>query len=191
MLLDDEYTRAVDWWALGVLIFEMLVGRVWVSFFVIHSRLPSSLRASSVGRPKLVGRDTLYTTASHASIRYRHTSAIRVWILCSCLCAHTRTRTRTHTHTSPRTHQHTHPYLRCFFSFLNLLQAEGDEEEEEDEFAGEGDQSVISAGERDCRDKYAYGYITVCVLTQVPALSCLAHILHGFTFLRITVCAHV
>jgi serine/threonine protein kinase len=28
VLLHESYTRAVDWWALGVLVFEMLVGRV-------------------------------------------------------------------------------------------------------------------------------------------------------------------
>lgn len=28
VLLQDSYTCAVDWWALGVLVFEMLVGRV-------------------------------------------------------------------------------------------------------------------------------------------------------------------
>lgn len=28
VLTDDNYTRAVDWWGMGVLIFEMLVGEV-------------------------------------------------------------------------------------------------------------------------------------------------------------------
>ena len=28
MLTETSYTRAVDWWGLGVLIFEMLVGEV-------------------------------------------------------------------------------------------------------------------------------------------------------------------
>lgn len=28
VLTDSSYTRAVDWWGLGVLIFEMLVGEV-------------------------------------------------------------------------------------------------------------------------------------------------------------------
>lgn len=28
VLTDSTYTRAVDWWGLGVLIFEMLVGEV-------------------------------------------------------------------------------------------------------------------------------------------------------------------
>ena len=29
VLTESSYTRAVDWWGLGVLIFEMLVGEVW------------------------------------------------------------------------------------------------------------------------------------------------------------------
>lgn len=28
VLLDSSYTRAIDWWGLGVLLFEMLVGEV-------------------------------------------------------------------------------------------------------------------------------------------------------------------
>lgn len=28
VLTDDDYTRAVDWWGMGVLIYEMLVGEV-------------------------------------------------------------------------------------------------------------------------------------------------------------------
>lgn len=28
VLTDDNYTRAVDWWGMGVLIYEMLVGEV-------------------------------------------------------------------------------------------------------------------------------------------------------------------
>lgn len=28
VLTDDTYTRAVDWWGMGVLIYEMLVGEV-------------------------------------------------------------------------------------------------------------------------------------------------------------------
>ena len=34
VLTDTSYTRAVDWWGLGVLIFEMLVGEVNVVFAV-------------------------------------------------------------------------------------------------------------------------------------------------------------
>lgn len=29
VLTDNSYTRAIDWWGLGVLIFEMLVGEVF------------------------------------------------------------------------------------------------------------------------------------------------------------------
>lgn len=32
VLTETSYTRAVDWWGLGVLIFEMLVGEVTLSF---------------------------------------------------------------------------------------------------------------------------------------------------------------
>ena len=32
VLTDDNYTRAVDWWGMGVLIFEMLVGEVGFFF---------------------------------------------------------------------------------------------------------------------------------------------------------------
>lgn len=32
VLTDDNYTRAVDWWGMGVLIYEMLVGEVGSSF---------------------------------------------------------------------------------------------------------------------------------------------------------------
>lgn len=31
VLTETSYTRAVDWWGLGVLIFEMLVGEVFIS----------------------------------------------------------------------------------------------------------------------------------------------------------------
>lgn len=31
VLTDNSYTRAVDWWGLGVLIFEMLVGEVIIN----------------------------------------------------------------------------------------------------------------------------------------------------------------
>ena len=34
MLTDVSYTRAVDWWGLGVLIYEMLVGEVSNDQFV-------------------------------------------------------------------------------------------------------------------------------------------------------------
>lgn len=37
VLTDTSYTRAVDWWGLGVLIFEMLVGEVSVVFWMIFS----------------------------------------------------------------------------------------------------------------------------------------------------------
>lgn len=33
VLTETSYTRAVDWWGLGVLIFEMLVGEVSFSIF--------------------------------------------------------------------------------------------------------------------------------------------------------------
>lgn len=32
VLTETSYTRAVDWWGLGVLIFEMLVGEVIIFF---------------------------------------------------------------------------------------------------------------------------------------------------------------
>lgn len=32
VLTDTSYTRAVDWWGLGVLIYEMLVGEVRTTF---------------------------------------------------------------------------------------------------------------------------------------------------------------
>lgn len=41
VLTENSYTRAVDWWGLGVLIFEMLVGEVWIkktSCFFNHKR---------------------------------------------------------------------------------------------------------------------------------------------------------
>lgn len=34
VLTDDNYTRAVDWWGMGVLIYEMLVGEVDYSYFL-------------------------------------------------------------------------------------------------------------------------------------------------------------
>lgn len=34
VLTEASYTRAVDWWGLGVLIFEMLVGEVRIFFFL-------------------------------------------------------------------------------------------------------------------------------------------------------------
>ncbi len=34
VLTDDNYTRAVDWWGMGVLIYEMLVGEVVIQFSV-------------------------------------------------------------------------------------------------------------------------------------------------------------
>lgn len=36
VLTENSYTRAVDWWGFGVLIFEMLVGEVRNSFFVFR-----------------------------------------------------------------------------------------------------------------------------------------------------------
>ena len=35
VLTDTSYTRAVDWWGLGVLIFEMLVGEVRVVLILL------------------------------------------------------------------------------------------------------------------------------------------------------------
>ena len=35
VLTDDNYTRAVDWWGMGVLIYEMLVGEVVTSRFLL------------------------------------------------------------------------------------------------------------------------------------------------------------
>lgn len=34
VLTDDNYTRAVDWWGMGVLIYEMLVGEVIITYSV-------------------------------------------------------------------------------------------------------------------------------------------------------------
>lgn len=39
VLTDTSYTRAVDWWGLGVLLYEMLVGEV-------RPRLPFSVETS-------------------------------------------------------------------------------------------------------------------------------------------------
>lgn len=36
VLTETSYTRAVDWWGLGVLIFEMLVGEVSMSSFCLQ-----------------------------------------------------------------------------------------------------------------------------------------------------------
>lgn len=40
VLLEPSYTRAVDWWGLGVLIYEMLVGEVSLLTSVISSSMP-------------------------------------------------------------------------------------------------------------------------------------------------------
>ena len=37
VLIDDSYTRMVDWWALGVLIYYMVVGQVKILQFLIYS----------------------------------------------------------------------------------------------------------------------------------------------------------
>ena len=37
VLSDVSYTRAVDWWGLGVLIYEMLVGEVSLSLLFVNS----------------------------------------------------------------------------------------------------------------------------------------------------------
>lgn len=39
VLTETSYTRAVDWWGLGVLIFEMLVGEVRNVFLYINSQI--------------------------------------------------------------------------------------------------------------------------------------------------------
>lgn len=39
VLTETSYTRAVDWWGLGVLIFEMLVGEVRL-FIYTHTHTP-------------------------------------------------------------------------------------------------------------------------------------------------------
>jgi len=36
VLTDVSYTRAVDWWGLGVLIYEMLVGEVKLKFNIVY-----------------------------------------------------------------------------------------------------------------------------------------------------------
>ena len=36
VLTEPSYTRAVDWWGLGVLIFEMLVGEVGKASLLFH-----------------------------------------------------------------------------------------------------------------------------------------------------------
>ncbi len=48
VLTDVSYTRAVDWWGLGVLIYEMLVGEVCS----ISARLQSSIFAILVAKAK-------------------------------------------------------------------------------------------------------------------------------------------
>ena len=43
VLTESSYTRAVDWWGLGVLIFEMLVGEVCIAellIFFMHELSP-------------------------------------------------------------------------------------------------------------------------------------------------------
>ena len=34
-LREEEYGASVDWWALGVLMYEMMAGQVHVSFFFV------------------------------------------------------------------------------------------------------------------------------------------------------------
>lgn len=46
VLTDDNYTRAVDWWGMGVLIYEMLVGEVGPSgVFITARRLAAAFSA--------------------------------------------------------------------------------------------------------------------------------------------------
>lgn len=43
VLTDVSYTRAVDWWGLGVLIYEMLVGEVSHSVTIISNIIASCM----------------------------------------------------------------------------------------------------------------------------------------------------
>ena len=52
VLTESSYTRAVDWWGLGVLIFEMLVGEVDLS--ITCFTVSSLLHISRTGKVKLV-----------------------------------------------------------------------------------------------------------------------------------------
>uniref|UniRef100_A0A8C2C114 protein kinase C n=1 Tax=Cyprinus carpio TaxID=7962 RepID=A0A8C2C114_CYPCA len=50
VLTDTSYTRAVDWWGLGVLIYEMLVGEVYVKYIVNDEvRYPRFLSTEAIG----------------------------------------------------------------------------------------------------------------------------------------------
>lgn len=39
MITGNGYTRAIDWWCLGVLIYEMIVGKVNYCEFILMSML--------------------------------------------------------------------------------------------------------------------------------------------------------
>jgi serine/threonine protein kinase len=44
VLTENSYTRAIDWWGLGVLIFEMLVGEVKIKKY---NKCPSNKKLNS------------------------------------------------------------------------------------------------------------------------------------------------
>lgn len=46
VLTDDNYTRAVDWWGMGVLIYEMLVGEVVNTYSILC--VPPLLSSTSI-----------------------------------------------------------------------------------------------------------------------------------------------
>lgn len=54
VLTETSYTRSVDWWGLGVLIFEMLVGEVIIHYSGIHNINGIILKNNYVFLPCLV-----------------------------------------------------------------------------------------------------------------------------------------
>ena len=48
VLTDTSYTRAVDWWGLGVLIYEMLVGEVRTNMHILDLPVSKGVKAGRV-----------------------------------------------------------------------------------------------------------------------------------------------
>lgn len=82
VLTETSYTRAVDWWGLGVLIFEMLVGEV--------SRFSSLLSVIPVPQPSSRFNHFNFSLPSPATMRRR------------CLTALSMTRSATHDSFQPK-----------------------------------------------------------------------------------------